>query len=121
MRETWVQSLGQEGPQGEEMATHSGILAWGTPQTEEPGGLQFMGSQRVWCNRKTNTFTFFCTAWALGLTCFSSCGAWVYLLFSMWDFLVPGIELLFPALEGGFYTTEPPGKPHSQYVIITMK
>ena len=59
MRETWVRSLGQEGPQGEEMATHSGILAWGTPQTEEPGGLQFMGSQRVWCNRNTDTFTFF--------------------------------------------------------------
>ena len=38
----WVQSLGQEDPLGEEMATHSSILAWRIPQTEEPGGLQFM-------------------------------------------------------------------------------
>ena len=38
---------GQEDPLEEEMATHSNILAWGSPWTEEPGGLQFMGSQRV--------------------------------------------------------------------------
>ena len=45
----WVQSLGGEVPLEEEMATHSSILAWKTPWTgtEEPGGLQFMGSQRV--------------------------------------------------------------------------
>ena len=42
-----VQSLGQEDPLEEEMATHSNILAWRMPWTEEPGGLQFMGSQRV--------------------------------------------------------------------------
>jgi len=47
MWETWVQSLGWEDPLEEGMATHSGILAWGIPQTEEPGGLQSMGSQRV--------------------------------------------------------------------------
>ena len=34
-------------PGGKEMATHSSLLPWETPQTEEPGGLQFMGSQRV--------------------------------------------------------------------------
>ena len=45
--ETWVQPLGQEGPPKKEMATHSIILAWKIPQTEEPGGLQSMGSQRV--------------------------------------------------------------------------
>ena len=47
MQETWVQSLGQEDPLEEEMATHSSILAWTIPWTEEPGGLQSMGSKRV--------------------------------------------------------------------------
>ena len=42
-----VQSLGREDPLEEEMATHSSILAWEIPGTEEPGGLQFMGSQRA--------------------------------------------------------------------------
>ena len=45
MQETWVQSLGGEDPLEEEMATHSSILAWRIPCTEEPGGLQSMGSQ----------------------------------------------------------------------------
>ena len=40
MQETWVQSLGQEDPLEKEMATHSSILAWKSPWTEEPGGLQ---------------------------------------------------------------------------------
>ena len=44
---TWVQSLGQEDPLEEGMATHSSILAWRIPQTEEPDGLQSTGSQRV--------------------------------------------------------------------------
>ena len=43
----WVQSLGQEDPLGECMAAHSSILAWRIPWTEEPGGLQSIGSQRV--------------------------------------------------------------------------
>ena len=43
----WVGSLGWEDPLEEGMATHSGILAWRIPRTEEPGGLQSMGSQRV--------------------------------------------------------------------------
>ena len=47
MRETWVQSLDWEDPLKKEMATHSSILAWKIPWTEEPGGLQSMGSQRV--------------------------------------------------------------------------
>ena len=47
MQETWVQSLGQEDPLEEEMAACSSILAWRIPQTEEPGGLQSMGLQRV--------------------------------------------------------------------------
>ena len=47
MQETQVHSLGWEDPLEKEMATHSGILAWRIPWTEEPGGLQFPGSQRV--------------------------------------------------------------------------
>ena len=47
MQEMPVQSLGWEDPLGEEIATHSSILAWRTPQKEEPGRLQYMGSQRV--------------------------------------------------------------------------
>ena len=47
MQETRVQSLGQEDPVENEMATHSDVLAWKIPWTEEPGGLQSMGSQRV--------------------------------------------------------------------------
>jgi len=47
MQEMQVQSLGWEDPLEEGMATHSSILAWRIPWTEEPGGLQFIGSQRV--------------------------------------------------------------------------
>ena len=47
MRETGVQSLGQEDPLEKEMVTHSSILAWRIPWTEKPGRLQSMGLQRV--------------------------------------------------------------------------
>ena len=47
MQETWVQSLGQEDPPKKEMATHSSILAWRIPWTEEPGGLQSVELQRA--------------------------------------------------------------------------
>ena len=47
VQETWVGSLSQEDPLEKEMATQSSILAWRIPWTEEPGGLQSMGSQRV--------------------------------------------------------------------------
>ena len=47
LRETWVQPLNWEDPLEKAMATHSSILAWRIPWTEEPGGLQSMGSQRV--------------------------------------------------------------------------
>ena len=47
MWETWVPSLSREDPLEKGMATHSSILAWRTPRTEEPGGLQSMGFQKV--------------------------------------------------------------------------
>ena len=46
-QETWIQSLDQDDPLEEEMATHSSVLAWRIPRTEEPGGPQFTGSHRV--------------------------------------------------------------------------
>ena len=56
MQETRVQSLGQEDLLEKEMATHCSILAWKIPWTEQPGGLQSMGSQRVIHNWAPNTF-----------------------------------------------------------------
>ena len=53
MQETQVWSLGQENPLQKEMATHSSILAWEIPWTEEPGELQFMGVQKSWTNLQT--------------------------------------------------------------------
>ena len=47
MQETRVRYLGQEDPLEKEMANHSSILAWRIPWTEEPGGLQSMGSQEL--------------------------------------------------------------------------
>ena len=56
MQETQVRSLGQKDPLEKEMATHSSIFAQRTPRTEEPGGLQAMGLQRVQHNWVTNTW-----------------------------------------------------------------
>ena len=53
MQELWVRSLGWEDPLEEEMATQFSIPAWRIPWAEEPGGLQFMGSQRVRHNLAT--------------------------------------------------------------------
>ena len=47
MQETRVRLLGRKDPLEKEMETHSSILAWRIPQTEEPGGLQSMGSQKA--------------------------------------------------------------------------
>ena len=57
MCETWVQSLGWEDPLEEGVATHSSVLAWRIPWTEEPGGLQSTGSQRVVHDGATFTYT----------------------------------------------------------------
>ena len=55
MRETWIRSLGWEDHLEKEIATHSSILAWRIPWTKVPGGLQFMGLQRVRHNWATFT------------------------------------------------------------------
>ena len=59
MWETQVWSLGQKDSLEEDMTTHYSILAWRIPWTEEPGGLQSMGSQRVGHDWATNTHTHF--------------------------------------------------------------
>ena len=58
MWETWVQFLGREVPLEKEMATHSSILAWRIPGTEEPGRLQSMGSQELDTTRCFLSFGF---------------------------------------------------------------
>ena len=57
IQKTWVRSLGREDALEKEMATHPSILAWRIPWTEEPGGLQSMGSQRDISNSHTHTHT----------------------------------------------------------------
>ena len=59
MQETQVQSLGWENALEKGMVIHSSILVWRIPQTEEPGRLQSMGSQRVGYHWATNTFSSF--------------------------------------------------------------
>ena len=71
MWETWVRSLGWEDPLEKEMATHSSILAWRIPWTEEPGGLQSMGSQL-----SDFTFTFHFHALEKEMATHSSILAW---------------------------------------------
>ena len=71
MQETWVWFLGWEDPLVKEMATHSSIIAWKSPWTEEPGELQPMGSQRVRHDWATNTTTtvYFPTSYPWVLDC----------------------------------------------------
>ena len=57
MQETWAWSLGWEDPLEKGMATHSSVLAWKIPWTEEPGGIQSTGSQRDKYNWTTKPFT----------------------------------------------------------------
>ena len=54
MQETWIRSLSQETLLEKEMATHSNILAWGIPWTEEPGGLQPLGLEESDTNSQLN-------------------------------------------------------------------
>ena len=55
MQEMWVQSLPQKDPLEQEMATHSSILVWKIPWTEEPGGLQSRGLQKSWMQLSNST------------------------------------------------------------------
>ena len=84
MWETWVQSLGWDEPLEKEMATHSSILAWKIPWTEDPGRLQSTGSQRVGhdCHSQSCWGFFF----ALGVKpCFSLYSAYQTMVFLTLD------------------------------------
>ena len=101
MKETqdkWVWSLGQENTLEKKMATHSSILAWRIPWTEEPGGLQSMGLQRVghnWArthsfnNSYTNT-SLYCALLYFNFTR----TAFLFVLFTNWGFVQPCIKPL---------------------------
>ena len=75
MWKTWLWSLGWEDPLEEGMATHSSVLAWRIPWTEEPSGLQSMGSQRVVHSRasrhKLRTFKDLTSLWPCGTIVFT--------------------------------------------------
>ena len=68
MQETWVPSLGWGDSLEEGMATHSSILAWRTPWTEEPSGLQSMGLQKSWTRRRdlAHTYTYLSNLYSCG-------------------------------------------------------
>ena len=67
VQETWVRSLSREDPLEEEMATHSSILAWRIPWTEEPSRLQSMGLQRVRHDLGTKQQQETCISLAVGI------------------------------------------------------
>ena len=98
-QETWVQSLGREDPLEEKMAAHSRILAWRVPWTEEPGGLQSIGSQRVWHNWSNLACKIRSTSLPL---IFRAPLSWtqtpIYSLFTPWS------HLLFSMLEDFCFT-----------------
>ena len=135
MQDTRVQSLGQEDPLQKEMATFSNILAWKIPWTEEPGGLQSMGSQKscTWLNNNSNKLVPQCMlshVWLFvtPLDCESSDSCahgisqarileWVVRSCSSGSSW-PRDELealASPALAGRFFTTLPPGKPNNKH------
>jgi len=97
VQETRVQPLGREDPLEKGMATHSSVLAWRIPRTEEPGGLQSMGLQESDTTERLSTHP--AQYWS-GFS-FPSPG----------DLPDPGIKHTLPALACRFFTTEPPGKP----------
>ena len=81
-QEIWVWSLGQEDPMEKEMATHSSILAWRIPWTEEPGGLQSMGSPRVGCDwvqhSRYTMYIYLRYHRCLGTVRAQACGPWCH-------------------------------------------
>ena len=96
MQETWVQSLGREDPPEEKMETHSSIIAWRIPWTEDPGGLQSMGSQRV----RHDWVTYIHTpagSQGRGDTGVGNPGPWSMLL-ALWG--LPSLLLFQPGVSG---------------------
>ena len=144
MPETQVQSLGQEAPLEEEMATHSSILAWKIPWTEESGRLQSVGSHRVrhdWTTEHTHMYIYACmlshfshvrfcvTLWTVAHQAplsmeFSRLEYWNRLPFPpAGDLPNPGIEpasLMSPALASRFFTTSATWEAMYIYILQNM-
>ena len=100
VRETWVWSLGQEDPLEEEIATCSSVLAWRTPWTEEPGGLQSVGPQsmqpqRVGHDGATSTTSVFWILWGWAGDSNCSYGSHVQFLKDIWWFSANQIAFMF--------------------------
>ena len=85
MREIWIRSVGWEDPVDKEMATHSSTLAWKIPWAAEPGGLESMGSPRVWHNWATPLFHL---ASFLSHSCFHFCKRLAYISFLLSSYVV---------------------------------
>ena len=98
MQETWVRSLGWEDPLEEGMATHSSVLAWRSPWTEEPGGLQSMGLQESDTTEQQRT-----AQSQLGLP---SPWSWVSLGLLIWE-KNPGVEDQAALGRGAKWATSP--------------
>ena len=98
MQETRVQSLGQEDPPEKEMVTDSSIPAWRIPWTEEPSGLQFMGSQGVGHDWATNTLE---SLWLKSGSFLSSCVS-LFPIFLPRHFLLPPF-LSLPSFPSYFF------------------
>ena len=133
MQETQVRSLGRKDPLEKGVATHSSILAWTIPWTEEPGGLQSVGSQRVehdWgtnttphhqlclCTRSLSQKRLSGTPWTVVRRAPLSMGfpgrnteVGCYFLLQGIFLARDQIWLASPALAGKFFTTVPLGKP----------
>ena len=137
MKETRVRSLVWEVPLESGMATHPSILAWRIPWTEEPGGLQSMGLQRVRHDWATNNrHLCLCSVMSDSPTPWSVvCQALLSMEFSRqecWNGLpfpppgsLPDSEIkptfpMPPALVGGFFTTEPPGKSGLRVSLVAL-
>ena len=97
---TQVRSLSWEDPLEKEMETHSSILAWRIPWTEQPGGLQYMGSQRVghgWIRtHNAPTYNPIAMGVVLPFLCLFWTDAWFGSPFSSWSSLASGSSLLTP-------------------------
>ena len=118
MQDMWVQSLGWEDPLEKQMTTHSTILTWEIPWTEEAGGLQSMGLQKsqTWLSEwKWNLLShvrLFVAPWTIQSMGFSRPGYWSGQPFpSPGDLPNPGIEPRSPTLQADSLPAEPQGKP----------
>ena len=120
MRETWVLSLGRENPLEKGMATHSSILAWRIPWTEEPGGLQSMGLQSQMTEWLILSLSHSqkCPKWSESCSVVSNF-LWPHGLYSPWSYLGQNIEVGSLSLLQGIFPTQGsnPGLPHCRQIL----